>query len=150
MYTFPGRSRKLKHHRVPTPRSLFSGKKTPGGAGTHTGHTGHADAQRHDLTNSGRAQGARARAASIRMSRTVPVVGRRRRWRRRGRAWIAIAVPLRLPERGGFGRSGISCDPPTAHAQCPSHLSDAFLCHPRCHHRLARRLLQSCSGRIRS
>jgi hypothetical protein len=22
-------------------------KKTPGGAGTHTGHTGHADAQRH-------------------------------------------------------------------------------------------------------
>jgi len=23
------------------------GKKTPGGAGTHTGHTGHADAQRH-------------------------------------------------------------------------------------------------------
>jgi hypothetical protein len=24
-----------------------TGKKTPGGAGTHTGHTGHADAQRH-------------------------------------------------------------------------------------------------------
>jgi hypothetical protein len=23
------------------------GNKTPGGAGTHTGHTGHADAQRH-------------------------------------------------------------------------------------------------------
>jgi hypothetical protein len=24
-----------------------TGKKTPGGAGTNTGHTGHADAQRH-------------------------------------------------------------------------------------------------------
>jgi hypothetical protein len=46
MYTFPGRSRKLKHHRVPTPRSLFSGKSATG---------------THDLTNSGRSQGARAR-----------------------------------------------------------------------------------------
>jgi hypothetical protein len=27
--------------------SARTGKKTPGGAGTHTGHTGHADAQRH-------------------------------------------------------------------------------------------------------
>jgi hypothetical protein len=28
-------------------RRNSTGKKTPGGAGTHTGHTGHADAQRH-------------------------------------------------------------------------------------------------------
>jgi hypothetical protein len=39
--------------RVPAPPGVFlpgpgaTGKKTPGGAGTHTGHTGHADAQRH-------------------------------------------------------------------------------------------------------
>jgi hypothetical protein len=32
---------------VPAVSFCGTGKKTPGGAGTHTGHTGHADAQRH-------------------------------------------------------------------------------------------------------
>ena len=42
----PHRRELVKRHRG-EPGHTRTCKKTPGGAGTHTGHTGHADAQRH-------------------------------------------------------------------------------------------------------
>ncbi len=43
-YEFPSYFRGTRYYRY---CRTGTGKKTPGGAGTHTGHTGHADAQRH-------------------------------------------------------------------------------------------------------
>jgi hypothetical protein len=43
--SFDGTPVPVKRHRG-EPGHWGTGKKTPGGAGTHTGHTGHADAQR--------------------------------------------------------------------------------------------------------